>query len=62
METVTGFISQNIYDNFHPRIFDILRNQEDECENLTRTFYARGQIQEQISEALMTFKESITAR
>ena len=46
--TMTFCIPRDRYDNFHPRILAILRDQEEECERLAGTLYTKGLTQEQV--------------
>jgi putative transposase len=48
--SLTFRIPRDRYGNFHPRILAILRDQEDECERLAGTLYAKGLTQEQVGD------------
>ena len=41
---MTFRIPRDRYDNFHPRILAILRDQEEECERLAGALYTKGLI------------------
>ena len=43
-------IPRDHYGNFHPRILDILRNQEEECDRLAGVLYTKGLTQEQVGD------------
>lgn len=43
-------IPRDRYGNFHPQILAILRNQEDECNQLAGVLYTKGLTQEQVGD------------
>lgn len=43
-------IPRDRYGNFHPRILAILRNQEEECDQLVGVLYTKGLTQEQVGD------------
>lgn len=43
-------IPRDRYGNFHPQIVAILRNQEEECDQLVGVLYTKGLTQEQVGD------------
>jgi transposase-like protein len=43
-------ISRDLYGNFHPKILDLLRDQEPEYERLAGVLYTRGITQSQVGD------------
>lgn len=43
-------IPRDRYDNFHPQILAILRNQKEECDRLAGVLYTKGLTQEQVGD------------
>lgn len=56
---VLGFrIPRDRYGNFRPKILELLRDQETECERLAGSLYCRGMTQNQVGEVFERFMES----